>query len=95
VIVFAVLGLITPRLVMVALWLFTDYLSRAYDGWLLPLLGFFLLPTTTLTYAIAQNSMDGLRGVGLVLVIVGLLVDLGILGSSRGRGVFKKDRAAI
>jgi hypothetical protein len=95
VIVFAVLGLITPRLVMVVLWLFTDYLSRAYDGWLLPLLGFFLLPTTTLTYAIAQNSMDGLRGVGLVLVIVGLLVDLGILGSSRGRGVFKKGRAAI
>jgi hypothetical protein len=95
VIVFAVLGLITPRLVMVVLWLFTDYLSRAYDGWLLPLLGFFLLPTTTLTYAIAQNSMDGLRGLGLVLVIVGLLVDLGILGSSRGRGVFKKDRAAI
>jgi hypothetical protein len=95
VIVFAVLGLITPRLVMVVLWLFTDYLSRAYDGWLLPLLGFFLLPTTTLAYAIAQNSMDGLRGLGLVLVIVGLLVDVGILGGSRGRGVFKKDRAAI
>jgi hypothetical protein len=95
VIVFAILGLITPRLIMVLLWLFSDYLSRAYDGWLLPLLGFFLLPTTTLSYAIAENSMDGLRGLGLVLVIVGLLVDLGILGSSRGRGVFKQDRAAI
>jgi hypothetical protein len=95
VIVLAILGLITPRLIMVLLWLFSDYLSRAYDGWLLPLLGFFLLPTTTLSYAIAENSMDGLRGLGLVLVIVGLLVDLGILGSSRGRGVFKQDRAAI
>jgi len=95
VILFAILGLITPRLIMVLLWLFSDYLSRAYDGWLLPLLGFFLLPTTTLSYAIAENSMNGLRGLGLVLVIVGLLVDLGILGSSRGRGVFKQDRAAI
>jgi hypothetical protein len=95
VILFAIFGLITPRLIMVLLWLFSDYLSRAYDGWLLPLLGFFLLPTTTLSYAIAENSMRGLRGLGLVLVIVGLLVDLGILGSSRGRGVFKQDRAAI
>jgi hypothetical protein len=95
VIVFAILGLITPRLIMVLLWLFSDYLSRAYDGWLLPLVGFFLLPTTTLSYAIAENSMHGVRGLGLVLVIVGLLVDLGILGSSRGRGVFKKDRVAL
>jgi hypothetical protein len=95
-IVLAILGLLTPRLIMVVLWLFTEYLSRAFDGsWLLPLLGFFLLPTTTLSYAIAENSMDGLRGLGLVLVILGLLVDLGILGSSRGRGIFKhrRDRA--
>jgi hypothetical protein len=92
-IVLAIVGLITPRLIMVFLWLFGDYLSRAFDGsWLLPLLGFFLLPTTTLSYAIAENSMDGMRGLGLVLVILGLLVDLGILGSSRGRGVFKHQR---
>ena len=92
-IVLALFALLTPRLIMVLLWLFGDYLHRAYDGWLLPLLGFFLLPTTTLCYAIAENSMDGLRGLGLVLVIVGLLVDLGVLGS-RGRGVFRKDRGA-
>ena len=91
-IVFGLIGLITPRVIMVVLWLFTDYLSRAYHGsWLIPLLGFFLLPTTTLCYAVAENSMDGLRGLGLVLVIVGLIVDLGVLG--RGRGLFK-DRAA-
>ena len=94
-IVFVLFGLLTPRFIMVLLWLFGDYLSRAYDGWLLPLLGFFLLPTTTLCYAIAQNSMDGVRGLGLVLVILGLLFDLGIIGSSRGRGAFKKDRAVI
>lgn len=94
-IVFVLFGLLTPRLIMVLLALTGDYLHRAYDGWLLPLLGFFLLPTTTLCYAIAENSMDGLRGLGLVLVIVGLLVDLGVIGSSRGRGVFKRDRAAI
>jgi hypothetical protein len=95
-IVFLLFGLLTPRFIMVLLWLFSDYLSRGFDGsWLLPLLGFFLLPTTTLCYAFAQNSMDGVQGLGLVLVIVGLLFDLGVIGGSRGRGVFKRDRAAV
>ena len=93
-IVLAILGLLTPRLIMVVLWIAGDYLSSAFDGsWLLPLLGFFLLPTTTLSYAIAENSMDGMRGLGLVLVIVGVLIDVGIIGSSRGRGLFKRDPA--
>ena len=93
-IVLALAGLLAPRLIMVVLAIVSDYLSRAFDGsWLLPLLGFFLLPTTTLSYAVAENSMDGLRGLGLVLVILGLLIDLGIIGSSRGRGIFRRDRA--
>jgi hypothetical protein len=79
----------TPRFVMVLLWIFSDYLSRAYDGIILPLLGFFFLPTTTLTYAVAENEFDGLQGWGLVLVVVGALFDLGIWGG--GRGVFKRD----
>src|SRR5438874_1114510 len=33
------------------LWIFSDVLSRAFDSWILPLLGFFLLPWTTLAYA--------------------------------------------
>jgi hypothetical protein len=74
---------------MVVLWVFTSYLSRAYDGWLVPLLGFFLLPTTTLAYAIAENETKGLEGWGLVLVIVAVLLDLGVWGG--GRGAFSKD----
>ena len=79
-----------PRFVMVVLWLFTNYLSRAYEGWVLPLIGFFILPTTTLTYAVAENRSkgEGIRGLGLVLVIVGVLLDLGIWGG--GRGAFEK-----
>jgi hypothetical protein len=76
----ALLGLITPRVVMVVLWLFTDYLSRAFDTFIWPLLGFIFLPTTTLAYAVAQNSFDGLRGIGLVLFVLAILVDLGLLG---------------
>ena len=84
-----VLVLAAPRLVMVVLWIFTSYLSRAYDGWILPLVGFFALPTTTLAYAIAVNQTDGLKSWGLVLFILALVIDLGIWG--RGRGLFSKD----
>jgi hypothetical protein len=76
----AVFGLIAPRLILVVLWLFTTYLSRAFDSFVWPFLGFIFLPTTTLGYAIAQNSFDGVRGVGLVLVVLAVLIDVGVIG---------------
>ena len=70
----------TPRIVLFILWLFTSYLSRAFDGWILPMLGFFFLPATTLAYAIAQNEFGGLSGLGLVVLIIGFALDIGLLG---------------
>jgi hypothetical protein len=46
-----VLALISPRLALVFMWLFSDILSAAFRSWLLPLIGFFILPWTTLAYA--------------------------------------------
>ena len=74
---------------MIVLWLTSDYLSRAYDGWLLPLIGFFALPTTTLAYAVAEHETNGLRSWGGALVVVAVLLDLGAWG--KGRGAFSKD----
>jgi hypothetical protein len=84
-----VLALAMPRVVMVVLWIFTGYLGRAYEGFLVPLLGFFFFPTTTLAYAVAENESGGLESWGLAVFIVGLLLDLGIWG--RGRGLFSRD----
>ena len=80
------LALITPRFVLVLLWIFTNYLSRAFDTWLWPTLGFFFLPTTTFAYAVAQNEFDGFHGIGLVILLVGFAIDVGLLGGGeRGR----------
>jgi hypothetical protein len=69
-----------PRLVIILLALFSNYLQQAYTGLLIPLLGFFFLPYTTLAYAWAKNSHGSVDGVYLLVVIIAVLVDLGVLG---------------
>jgi hypothetical protein len=67
----ALLALISPRLAIIAMWLFSDILSRSFDSWFLPFIGFFLLPWTTLGYAVMWDV--GTRGVfGFEWFIVGL-----------------------
>ena len=86
--VFILLAFFTPRIVLFVLLLFTNYLSRAFDGFVLPFIGFVFLPATTLAYAIAQNELGGLNGLGIIVVLIGLAVDIGLLGggASRRRG---------
>jgi hypothetical protein len=80
--VLLLLALVGPRFALVILWLFSDYLTRAFDTFLWPFLGFLFLPWTTIAYAIARNSLGGLEGIGLVIVIVGVLADVGVIGGS-------------
>jgi hypothetical protein len=75
----ALLALISPRLVLFLLWLFSDVLSRAFGGWIVPLLGFFVLPWTTLAYAAFWDWGPGHRvtGVEWFFVILAFVIDLG------------------
>ncbi|MGE3106917.1 MAG: hypothetical protein AB7G11_16830 [Phycisphaerales bacterium] len=87
----AVLAFFFPRVVLILLAIFTNYLSTAYQTVLWPVLGFFFLPYTTLGYAFAWHQSGGtVSGGYLVLVIVCVLIDLGVLGGGegarRGRG---------
>lgn len=88
----AALSLIFPRIVLVLVWLFSDYLGRAYESVLWPVLGFFFLPLTTLAYAFAINENAGsVSGVYLVIVVLAVLIDLGMLGGGgRARRKAKK-----
>lgn len=78
--VLILLAFFTPRIVLFVLFLFTNYLARAFDGFVLPFIGFLFLPATTLAYAIAQNEFGGLDGLGIIVVLIGLAVDIGLVG---------------
>ncbi|TVQ50820.1 MAG: hypothetical protein EA377_13845 [Phycisphaerales bacterium] len=80
--ILALLALITPRVVIVLIFLFSGYLGSAYDTVLWPVLGFIFLPLTTLAYAFAINSNGSVDGIYLVLVVVAVLIDLGSFGGS-------------
>lgn len=80
--VLVLFALISPRLALVVVWLFSDWLSRAYDGWALPLIGFFVLPWTTLAYAaLWVYGGRGVHGIEWFFVALAFLADLGAWGN--------------
>ena len=81
-----ILAFISPRLALFAIFLFSDLLSRAFDSWFVPFLGFFLLPWTTLAYAVMWASSDRVDGFEWFIVILAFVIDLGSYASrSRAR----------
>jgi hypothetical protein len=79
------IGMISPRLAIIVLWLFTDILGRAYEEFWIPLIGFFLLPITTLVYALVYDPIEGINSFGWLLVIIAVALDLGAYGGSSRR----------
>jgi hypothetical protein len=78
-----------PRIVLVLVWLFSDYLDTAFRTRIWPFLGFLFLPLTTLAYAFAMHY-GGFEWtpIGVAAVVTAFLVDVGLIRtghSSRGR----------
>ena len=69
-----------PRLVLVVMYFTSTYLQRAYHDLIIPLLGFFFLPLTTIVYAWTVNSHHRTEGIYLVYLVVAVIIDLGGLG---------------
>ena len=78
----ALIAFSAPRLAIVLVVIFSDYIGEAYDGNLVPFLGFLFMPLTTLAYAYAQHS-GGLEGFPLVVFVIAILMDLGIIGGAK------------
>ena len=82
----AIGALIGPRVAIIAWWLLDPARwALAFSSALLPILGFLLLPWTTLVYVwVAPGGIDTL---GLIFLILAVLVDLGAYGGGyRSRG---------
>lgn len=80
------MAMAAPRLVIVLVLIFSDFIGRAYESVLWPLVGFFFMPLTTLAYAAAINWHGEVRGSYFVMALVAALMDLGIMGSSGAQG---------
>lgn len=75
-----------PRVALVVIALFSNYIGRAFSsGLLLPLLGWLFLPWTTLAYAWAINSRGQVVGFQAIVVVIAVLVDLGVIGGGAAR----------
>jgi hypothetical protein len=75
----AILG---PRAVAIIWWLLDSARWNAtFSSMLWPILGILFLPWTTLAFVLASSS-GSLTGLGFVVVIIGLFVDIGTYGSS-------------
>jgi hypothetical protein len=81
----ALLALISPRLALLLLAIFSNVLSRAFDSWLIPLLGFFLLPWTTLAYVAFWDWGPGrhVTGIEWLFIALAFVIDLGAYGQGR------------
>ena len=79
----ALFAWISPRFVLVMLYIFSNRLTIAFNSGWEGLLGFLLVPYATLFYALVYRPGPGVRGFGWVLVALGLLLDLSSLDLGR------------
>ena len=83
---FLIVILLFPRVALALLWLFTQYLDRAFHHTILLLiLGFIFLPFTTLVYAWMVNSGLPVAGINLLWLLLAVLADLGSGGHGYSR----------
>ena len=84
---FALLALITPRVVIVLLWLFTHWFRGMFSSALWLILGFIFLPTTLLWYTAVQHWFGGQWTLWPVVgLVIALAIDVSPARRRRKRG---------
>jgi hypothetical protein len=84
-------ALLTPRALILLLWIFTGWFKGIFDTALWPVLGFIFLPTTLLWYTAVQNWWNGQWGLlQIVGLVIALMIDISPAGGKRRR--HRRDR---
>lgn len=82
-----VLGAFFPRVGLLLIWFFSTWIQQAFNGeWILPVLGWFLLPYTTLSYVMLHLWLGEVTGFTWAFVVLAFLLDIGsVAGSTQAR----------
>jgi hypothetical protein len=86
--IFALIAILSPRFAIILLWLFTNYVDRAFAGWFLPLLGVIFLPWTTLFYVLVDIAPGPIHVAGWIVIGIGVVLDLNSIGQASRRRRF-------
>jgi hypothetical protein len=75
---FAMLAVSFPRVGLLIMWIFTDWMEIAFeDNWFWPLLGLIFLPFTTLMYVFIDVGTIGDFSLwGWLMIGLGVLIDI-------------------
>lgn len=72
------LGAFAPRLALLLMALFNDEITEAFDGsWVVPLIGWFFLPYSTLAYVLVHWWTGDVAGFTWLFVGLGFVMDIG------------------
>jgi hypothetical protein len=89
--IFVLIAVLSPRLAVLLMWIFTPWVDRAFGPIVWPILGIIFLPLTTLMYVILWNTNGrGVNGWEWILVALGVVGDL----ASYGGGGYGRQRGA-
>lgn len=73
----ALVALFIPRVVIVLIWLFSNWLQTAFDTLLWPILGFVFAPTVLLWYSVVVNVYGGVWSpVPVIGMVIAVLIDI-------------------
>lgn len=83
-IIAAVVAVLAPRVLIIALWFFTTWFGGIFDSLLWPILGLIFAPTTLLWYSAVQHWFGGVWSTWPVVgMVMAVLMDLSPASSRR------------
>jgi hypothetical protein len=77
------LSMVSARLALLFVWIFTTLVDRAFDNFFVPLVGLLFLPWTTLVYVLVYAPVRGVNPFGWFLVALAVIADVSSWGRSR------------
>ena len=82
-------GFLGPRIALFIWWVFGNKVDAAFGSWIWPLLGLIFLPWTTLAYVLAWGPLDGVSGVGWLVVAIGFAADIATYSSRAAKNRYR------